>query len=126
MTDLISLPIEMDHSQYDSRYRLVLLASQRARKILDGERPLVPSRSAKSTTLALEEVVAGRLQCLTGEQAKEARRELARQKRKAIVLAELPAEETPALEEGLAEDVKIYLEERRSKKPGAEGSEPEE
>lgn len=40
----------------DSKYTLVVLAAKRAREILDGNDPLVESKSNKQVTIALEEV----------------------------------------------------------------------
>lgn len=40
----------------DSKYTLVVLAAKRAREILDGNTPMVTSKSNKQVTIALEEV----------------------------------------------------------------------
>jgi DNA-directed RNA polymerase subunit omega len=45
----------------DSKYTLVVLAAKRAREIMNGEGPLVDSRSNKPVTVALEEVSQGRI-----------------------------------------------------------------
>lgn len=41
----------------DSRYAMVALVSKRARKIVDGEEPLVDTASFKPVTIAIEEVI---------------------------------------------------------------------
>lgn len=71
--DIIKLPIEYAASVLDSRFRLVLIAAQRARQISDGSPVLVKSRYVKNTTLALEEAIEGKLKYLTGDEAKRAR-----------------------------------------------------
>ncbi|BBB93023.1 MAG TPA: DNA-directed RNA polymerase subunit omega [Methylomusa anaerophila] len=45
----------------DSKYTLVVLAAKRAREIMDGQSPLVESKSNKPVTIALEEVSHGRI-----------------------------------------------------------------
>ncbi|HZK33226.1 MAG TPA: DNA-directed RNA polymerase subunit omega [Tissierellaceae bacterium] len=45
----------------DSRYTLVMLISKRARKIIDGEKPLIETSSLKPVSIALEEVMAGKI-----------------------------------------------------------------
>lgn len=45
----------------DSRYTLVMLVSKRARKIIDGEKPLIETNSLKPVSIALEEVMAKKI-----------------------------------------------------------------
>ena len=45
----------------DSKYTLVVLAAKRAREIMDGQQPLVESKSNKPVTVALEEVAQGKI-----------------------------------------------------------------
>lgn len=45
----------------DSKYTLVVLAAKRAREIMDGQQPLVESKSNKPVTIALEEVAQGKI-----------------------------------------------------------------
>ncbi len=42
----------------DSRYTLVMLTSKRARRIIEGEKPLVETNSFKPVSIALEEIMA--------------------------------------------------------------------
>ena len=71
--DIIKLPIEYAKDVVDSRFRLVLIAAQRARQISEGSALLVKSKYVKNTTLALEEAIEGKLKYLSGEDAKRAR-----------------------------------------------------
>lgn len=45
----------------DSRYTLVMLIAKRARKIIDGSEPLVETSSKKPVSIALEEVLEGKI-----------------------------------------------------------------
>ncbi|HEY3368600.1 MAG TPA: DNA-directed RNA polymerase subunit omega [Symbiobacteriaceae bacterium] len=45
----------------DSKYTLVILSSRRGRELQAGKAKLVDSRSNKPVTIALEELVAGKL-----------------------------------------------------------------
>ncbi|HEY8361959.1 MAG TPA: DNA-directed RNA polymerase subunit omega [Tissierellaceae bacterium] len=45
----------------DSRYTLVMLIAKRAREIIDGKKPLVETNSTKPVSIALEEVLAGKV-----------------------------------------------------------------
>ncbi|SDF40111.1 DNA-directed RNA polymerase subunit omega [Sporolituus thermophilus] len=54
-----SLDVLID--KVDSKYTLVVLAAKRAREIMNGEPPLVESKSNKPVTIALEEVAQGKI-----------------------------------------------------------------
>lgn len=45
----------------DSRYTLVMLTAKRARKIIEGSKPLVETSSKKPVSIALQEVLEGRI-----------------------------------------------------------------
>lgn len=45
----------------DSRYSLVMVVSKRARKLVDGEKPLVELKSTKPVTTAIEEVAGDKI-----------------------------------------------------------------
>jgi DNA-directed RNA polymerase subunit omega len=45
----------------DSKYTLAVFAAKRAREIIDGDSAMVESGSNKAVTLALEEILQGRL-----------------------------------------------------------------
>ena len=71
--DIIKLPIEYSKETIDSRFRLVLVAAQRARQISEGSPVHVKSKYVKNITLALEEAIDNKLKYLTGEDARRAR-----------------------------------------------------
>ncbi len=45
----------------DSKYTLVMLASKRARQLVDNAEPLVKTESTKPVSIAIEEIVAGEI-----------------------------------------------------------------
>lgn len=48
-------------SKYGNRYELIMLASIRARELIEGARPLVRINSRKPLNIALAEIAAGRI-----------------------------------------------------------------
>ena len=75
MIDTLSLLLEGGQRRFDSRHRLVIAASQRAKHLMQGARPIGGSKFAKETTIALEEVVQGKVEFLTGPEARQAMKE---------------------------------------------------
>lgn len=45
----------------DSIYTLVMLASKRARQIIEGSKPLIETDSKKPVSIAIEEILAGKI-----------------------------------------------------------------
>ncbi len=104
--DIISLPIQLDKTKIDSRYRLVLIAAQRAAELSLGSPTKLEKKAKKVTTTALLEILSDRIPYITGEEALKAKEKIDRidvkklleEKRKAI----------PDLSE-LEKDLKVYL-----------------
>ena len=46
---------------YDSRYALVMMTAKRARKIVDGSKPLIETKDKNPITIALEEIMNGKV-----------------------------------------------------------------
>ena len=67
MMDMLALLPENSKNRYDSRHRLVIAASQRAKQIMQGSRPTISTKFTKETTMAIDEMVQGRLEFLTGD-----------------------------------------------------------
>ena len=106
--DIMSLPIEMNEEKIDSRFRLVHLAAQRAKKLSEGAKPLITTKNKKTTTIALEEAITDKLDFITGEEAVKAK-EIAKKlefKKAALMMEKEGAEEE--LSE-LEKDLKVYL-----------------
>ena len=111
--DIISLPLEYDRNKIDGRYRVVAIASQRAKELSLGVKPKIKTKSKKITSIAIEETVSGSIEFLTGEEAKKAKEEdkkfdyrrLLEEREKAVA-----GEEVTELEK----DLKVYLHEKET------------
>ena len=75
MSDMLQLLPENIQDRFDSRHRLVLVAAQRAKHLMQGAKSLGPTRFAKETTQALDEVLQGQIQYLRGKEARDAIKE---------------------------------------------------
>lgn len=107
--DVISVPVEYDEKKIDGRYRLVIAVLKRAKELYQGATPKISSNSAKMTTVALEEVISGKVRILTGTAAKKAKEEAGKltyddMMDEAKQKASLPEELTK-----LEKDLKVYL-----------------
>lgn len=80
MIDLLSLLPKSNQTRFDSRYRLVIVASQRAKHLIQGARPVAPVKFTKETTIALDEVLHEHIEFLTGKEARQAIKESKRGK----------------------------------------------
>ncbi|MFQ5509667.1 MAG: DNA-directed RNA polymerase subunit omega [Leptospirillia bacterium] len=74
MYDIVELPMETAGPGVDSKYRLAVIAGQRALQVSKGSKPRVETSFRKPTTIALIEVQEGEVPFCTGEVAVEARR----------------------------------------------------
>ncbi len=78
MIDTLPLLPDDRDSKFDSRYRVVLVAAQRAKQIMRGSTQPQTSKFAKETSMALEEVLGDKVPYLMGEDARQALREAKR------------------------------------------------
>lgn len=109
--DIISLPFELLKGQKIERYRLAIIASQRARALVDGARPHIETKNIKPTTIALEEVLQGKVEFLTGKEARIAQKEY-KETRRTRVKGPMSMEDNQ-LE--IKKDLSIYLHESKEK-----------
>lgn len=112
--DIISLPIEYDRNKIDGRFRLVSIASQRAKELALGVHPKVKTKSKKITTIALQEAINNNIEFLTGDEAKKAREEAKKFDYRKLLeerKKEMAGEDLTEFEK----DLKVYLHERESK-----------
>lgn len=72
MIDALSLLPEHHQTQFDSRFRIVLIAAQRAKQIMRGAPAPGSVKFIKETSTALEEVLHGDVKYFMGEEAREA------------------------------------------------------
>ena len=73
--DALSLLPQHHQKDFDSRYRIVLIAAQRAKQLLRGAGSEGTSKFSKETSMALEEVLSGSVSYVVGEEAKQAIRD---------------------------------------------------
>ena len=111
--DIISLPVEYDHNKIDGKFRLVTIASQRAKELSLGAKPKISTRAKKVTSIAIEETISGVLEFVTGEEAVIAREKAG----KFDYRKQLEESKKIAAGEDLSElekDLKVYLHEKGS------------
>ncbi|MBI4689906.1 MAG: DNA-directed RNA polymerase subunit omega [Nitrospirae bacterium] len=109
----MSLPVEIDEKKIDGRYRLVMIASQRAKELSFGAKPKIQSKAKKITTLAIEEAMSEKLEFVVGEEARKAREE-ARKFDYRRLIEEKKREATPEELTELEKDLKVYLHEKET------------
>ena len=80
MVDMLSLLPEYTINQFDSRHRLVIVAAQRAKHLIQGAKAHGASRFNKETTVALDEVLRQEVKYLRGKEARDALKESKRVK----------------------------------------------
>ena len=73
--DALSLLPQHHQTEFDSRYRIVLIAAQRAKQLVRGAVSEGTSKFTKDTSKALEEVLGGSVLYLVGDEAKQAIRD---------------------------------------------------
>jgi DNA-directed RNA polymerase subunit omega len=80
MIDMLNLLPQYSRDQFDSRHRLVIVAAQRAKHLIQGAKATGTSRFTKETTAALDEVLRGEVKYLIGKDARDAMKEAKRGK----------------------------------------------
>ncbi len=68
--DIILLPIELNKEKIDSRFRLVIIATQRAIDMSKDHKTAIQGKNKKITTNAILEAVTGDVEFFTGEDAR--------------------------------------------------------
>jgi DNA-directed RNA polymerase subunit omega len=109
--DVICLPAEYDKKKIDSRYRLVIIAAQRARELSLGAKQRIQTNVKKVTTASILETISGEIDFLTGEDAVEARDKAEKiDYKKLIEVKRRPIEDLSELEK----DLRVYLHEKEA------------
>jgi DNA-directed RNA polymerase omega subunit len=111
MMDIISLPINFDHDKIDSKYRIIAIASQRAKELAAGAEPKIKTKARKISTVALEETIKNTIEFLTGEKARKAKEE-AKQFDYRKLLEEKKRDTSGENLTEFEKDLKIYLHEK--------------
>lgn len=109
--DIVSLPIERDKEKIDSRFRLVIIASQRARELAVGAKPKLTTKYRKFPTIAIEEALENKLEVYTGDEARRFNEEAKKFDYKRF-LEEKRRETVPEDLSDLEKDLRVYLTER--------------
>ena len=78
MVDTLPLLPNDKNERFDSRYRVVLVAAQRAKQIMRGGQMSQTSKYTKETSMALEEVLRGDVEFMIGKEARQALRDAKR------------------------------------------------
>lgn len=109
--DIITLPIEHDKEKIESKYRLVVIAAQRARELSLGAEPKLQLKTGKVTTTALLETISNSIEFITGDEAAVAREQAEKMDfKKMIEDKRRPMEDLSDLEK----DLKVYLHEKEA------------
>lgn len=111
--DIISLPIEFDINRIDGKYRLIAIASQRAKELAAGVEPKVKTKAKKVSTIALEETISNTIEFLTGEDARKAKEETRKFDYRKLLeekKREMSGEDLTEFEK----DLKVYLHEKET------------
>ncbi len=82
--DALSLLPDYQKLSIESRSRLVIITAQRARQLMQGARPALPTRHTKPTTIALEEMLNGKIHFLVGKEAQKAMKEARKQREREL------------------------------------------
>jgi DNA-directed RNA polymerase omega subunit len=111
--DIISLPVEYDKTRIDGKFRLVAIASQRAKDLSMGAKPKIQTKSGKVTSVAIEEAAGGYLEFLTGQEALIAKEEADKFDYRKLLEESRKISAGEDLSE-LERDLKVYLHEREA------------
>lgn len=107
MIDALSLLPEDPQKRFDSLHRLVLCASQRAKHLMQGAKLVIQSKFTKPTTIALDEVLHGHVQFLTGKEARQAMRDVKRSKEGEV--EQIAALESDEDAHDIKKDLSVYV-----------------
>ena len=112
MADMISLPITIKGDTIDNRYRLVIIASQRTKHLMQGSKPQIETKAKKPTTVALEEVLSGRIEFFTGKEARQALKDVRRLKEEEAKVKALMPRPSEDVDE-LKKDLSVYVDDSK-------------
>lgn len=107
--EIVSLPIVFGKERLDSRFRLVIIATERARRLIAGAKPCVPLRYLKESTVALEEIVSCNIEVVTGQDARSAVREAIAGKGSKPGDVRVEAVEEDATKKEIEKDLSVYI-----------------
>lgn len=122
--DIVSLPIDIEREKLDSRFRMVVLATGRARQLLRGTKPIISTKYIKSATIALEELSECHVEYVTGKEARKALQEdIASAKVKHEIGGNVEGVEEDEVKKEIEKDLGIYVVEPGDNITGPESKE---
>lgn len=65
---MVEVPLEGLLDKVGSIYKLVILASRRALELNEGSPPLVETKNEQKASIALEEILEGKIRCRTSKE----------------------------------------------------------
>ena len=117
--DALSLLPDGQSSGIESRSRLVIVAAQRARQIMQGAAPSIPTKHTKPTTIALEEVLKGKARFLVGKEARQAMKEAKKRRERELerlTVARVAGEDASEIKK----DLSVIVDDSKPVEPGEE------
>ena len=117
--DIVSLPIVINKKWIDSRFRMVVLATERAKQLMSGAKPVIPTKYIKAATIALLEVSECPVDYVIGKEARKAMQ--AEEAAKLLHAAEGAGEgaEEDETKKEIEKDLGIYVREPEENIPGS-------
>lgn len=114
MTELIALPITIQGNAIDSRFRLVIIASQRTKQLMQGAKPMIETKAKKAPTIALEEVLSGNVVFFIGKEARQALKDARRLKEEEAKVKALMPRPSADVDE-LKKDLSVYMDDSKER-----------
>lgn len=107
MIDALALLPDNSSKRFDSRHRLVIAASQRAKHLMQGAQPITQTKFTKETTIALEEVLQSQVEFLVGKEARQAMKDAKRSKEGEVERMSVLESEEDA--QAIKKDLSVYV-----------------
>ena len=117
--EIISLPIVLENKKFDSRHRLVIMAAQRARQIIEAPTAPINTRYEQATTIAIEDILDNRVAFLTGKEARLSQREAKRAREEEMKSQAMMAKEGEIASE-IKKDLSVYVDDSKLSEPEGE------
>lgn len=121
--DIISVPIVVNKEWIDSRFRMVVLATERAKQIMSGAKPVIPTKYIKAATIALHEISECRVDYVIGKEARKAMQAAAAAKLLKAAEGAGEGTEEDEIKKEIEKDLGIYVHEPGENIPGSESRE---
>ena len=117
--DIVSLPIVINKEWIDSRFRMVVLATERAKQIMSGAKPVIPTKYIKAATIALHEISECRVDYVIGKEARKAMQAAAAAKLLQAAGGAGEGTEEDETKKEIEKDLGIYVREPEENIPGS-------